>query len=94
MKLNKLKNIRELREESGLVVLPVNLEKIAVIDFEFMGDPVILEVHLFTSTKYEGHPFETEGKLWKILVWHSFVIPFLDLQGVQCASFLQPTTKN
>jgi hypothetical protein len=48
---------------------------------------------VFTSTKYEGHPFETEGKLWK-LVWHSFVIPFFDLQGVQCASFLQPKTKN
>jgi 8-oxo-dGTP diphosphatase/2-hydroxy-dATP diphosphatase len=53
--------IRELREESGLVVLPNNLEKIAVIDFEFTGDPVIMEVHVFTSTKYEGHPHETEG---------------------------------
>jgi 8-oxo-dGTP diphosphatase/2-hydroxy-dATP diphosphatase len=52
-----------LREECGLVVLPVNLEKIGLINFEFVGDPVILEVHVFTSTKYEGHPFETEGKL-------------------------------
>ncbi|EFX75101.1 hypothetical protein DAPPUDRAFT_306869 [Daphnia pulex] len=68
---------RELREECGLVVLPVNLEKIGLINFEFVGDPLILEVHVFTSTKYEGHPFETEEMLPK---WfHVTDIPFDDM---------------
>lgn len=54
-------NVRELREESGIVVSPANLEQVGMIDFEFVGDPVILEVHVFTSAKYEGQHFETEG---------------------------------
>lgn len=53
--------MRELREESGLVVSPANLQQVGMINFEFVGDPIILEVHVFTSAMYEGQHFETEG---------------------------------
>lgn len=55
---------RELREESDLKVLPSDLTKIGIIDFEFCNDPVILEVHIFTAVKFEGNPIETEGRLY------------------------------
>ena len=53
---------RELQEESGLLVKSSNLIKFAVIEFEFVGDPVILEVHAFQTHSFEGEPIETEGK--------------------------------
>jgi hypothetical protein len=31
------------------------------MEFEFAGDPVVLEVHVFDVTQYEGDPVETEG---------------------------------
>ncbi|KAI9562934.1 hypothetical protein GHT06_010390 [Daphnia sinensis] len=57
--------IRELKEESGLVVSPNNLEQVGIINFEFVGDPIILEVHVFTSAIYDGQPFETEEMIPK-----------------------------
>ena len=41
---------------------PEALTKFGLIDFEFVGDPVILEVHLFSASTFEGEPVETEGK--------------------------------
>lgn len=49
---------REIREEAGIEVN--NLERIGMIDFEFIGDPKILEVHVFRSTSFSGTPIETE----------------------------------
>ncbi|XP_062610008.1 oxidized purine nucleoside triphosphate hydrolase-like [Saccostrea cucullata] len=48
---------RELFEESSLK--SDSLTKIGIIDFEFVGDPQILEVHIFTSTEFEGEPTES-----------------------------------
>ncbi|XP_062569091.1 oxidized purine nucleoside triphosphate hydrolase-like [Saccostrea cucullata] len=48
---------RELFEESSLK--SDSLTKIGTIDFEFVGDPQILEVHIFTSTEFEGEPTES-----------------------------------
>ena len=51
---------REVREECGLVVDPVNLEETAEMEFEFKGDPVKLEVHVFQSRKFSGELTESE----------------------------------
>jgi 8-oxo-dGTP diphosphatase/2-hydroxy-dATP diphosphatase len=37
------------------------LTKIGILEFEFVGDPVMFEVHVFDVTQYEGEPVETEG---------------------------------
>lgn len=52
--------LRELKEESGLT--GHDLEQIGVLTLEFEGDPVLLEVHVFSTTKYTGKPTESEGK--------------------------------
>ena len=49
---------REMREESGVEVK--NLRKVGIIDFEFKGNPEILEVHIFRSDDFEGIPIESE----------------------------------
>ncbi|XP_052069830.1 oxidized purine nucleoside triphosphate hydrolase-like isoform X2 [Mytilus californianus] len=43
---------RELREECGLV--SNILEKIGLLKFEFVGDPQLLEVHVFTTEQFTG----------------------------------------
>lgn len=50
---------RELFEESSLK--SDDLKEIGLIDFEFVGDPQILEVHVFTTSKFEGEPTESSG---------------------------------
>ncbi|KAK7111349.1 oxidized purine nucleoside triphosphate hydrolase-like isoform X2 [Littorina saxatilis] len=50
--------LRELTEESGLI--GDSLEEIGLLTFEFEGDPVLLEVHVFSTTKFSGKPEETE----------------------------------
>lgn len=40
-----------------------NLIEAGVLLFEFVGDPIILEVHVFRTEDYEGEPIETEGML-------------------------------
>ena len=50
---------RELREESGLSC--TGLTEIGRLMFEFVGDPQLLEVHVFTGTDYSGTPTETHG---------------------------------
>ena len=49
---------REVMEEAGVSV-PV-LEKMGVIDFEFVGDPVALEVHVFRAHEFTGEPRESD----------------------------------
>lgn len=49
---------REVFEEAGITV--EQLEKMGVIDFEFRGNPEILEVHIFKAQEFEGTPTESE----------------------------------
>jgi 8-oxo-dGTP diphosphatase/2-hydroxy-dATP diphosphatase len=49
---------REVREEAG--VETHELEKMGILDFEFEGNPEILEVHIFRTEKWSGEPTETE----------------------------------
>ena len=51
---------RETQEESGLAV--TNLDKAGVIIFEFLGQPQLMECHVFRTTSYSGHPVETDGE--------------------------------
>lgn len=38
-----------------------DLQEVGLLKFEFVGDPVLLEVHVFSTTKYTGQPSESEG---------------------------------
>ncbi|XP_030842061.1 7,8-dihydro-8-oxoguanine triphosphatase-like [Strongylocentrotus purpuratus] len=49
---------RELLEES--CVKAPDIKHIGRIDFEFVGEPQIMEVHYFKATVFEGEPAETE----------------------------------
>ncbi len=49
---------REMQEEAGIVLL--DLEKKGIIDFEFQGNPEILEVHIFRATQFSGEPTESD----------------------------------
>lgn len=49
---------RELLEESGLTA--GEMEHRGILNFEFKGDPVAMEVHVFHVKNYTGEPNETE----------------------------------
>ncbi len=49
---------RELMEEAG--VRPLAMTKVGVLDFRFENDPVMLEVHVFGVTEFNGDPKESE----------------------------------
>ena len=49
---------REVKEEAGIDV--VGLQKTGIIEFEFQGNPEILEVHVFKTDTFEGEPSESE----------------------------------
>ncbi len=49
---------REMREEAGIEIS--NIEKAGLMDFEFKGNPEILEVHIFRAREYVGEPTESE----------------------------------
>ncbi len=49
---------REMKEEAGIDV--ENLVKMAVFQFEFQGNPEIIEVHLFKADKFSGELLESE----------------------------------
>ena len=52
---------RELQEESGLVVDPLNLLSLGILTFVFPYKPAWdQEVHLFTAQKWRGIPTESE----------------------------------
>lgn len=66
---------RELKEEAGIEA--VNLNKIGILDFEFKGNPEILQVHIFKSTDFLGEPGESEEM--KPQWFHIDEIPFKDM---------------
>src|SRR5688572_12346373 len=43
---------REMREEAGIEV--EEIEEMGVLDFEFKGNPEILEVHIFRAQDFSG----------------------------------------
>ncbi len=49
---------REVKEEAGVEVGAI--EKSGVIEFEFKGNPEILEVHIFKAGDFRGEPMETD----------------------------------
>ncbi len=49
---------REMFEEAGIKLK--NLDKVAIIEFEFKGNPEILETHIFKSNDFDGVPTESE----------------------------------
>jgi len=49
---------RETFEEAGIVI--DKIEKTGIIDFEFLGKPEILEVHIFRGNEFAGEPKESE----------------------------------
>ncbi|XP_058798846.1 oxidized purine nucleoside triphosphate hydrolase-like [Phymastichus coffea] len=50
--------VRELNEECGLTTN--DLYRIGFLEFEFEGDPTLLEVHVFETYKYHGELTESE----------------------------------
>ncbi len=52
--------VRETQEEIG--VTPTEFDKVAVLTFDelFKGEPAIMRIHVYTATKWEGTPIETE----------------------------------
>jgi 8-oxo-dGTP diphosphatase/2-hydroxy-dATP diphosphatase len=66
---------RELREEAGIEA--EFLEKVGIIDFEFKGNPEILQVHIFKSTDFSGKPKESEEM--KPQWWRIDEIPFKEM---------------
>jgi 8-oxo-dGTP pyrophosphatase MutT (NUDIX family) len=52
--------IRETQEEIG--VTPTVYEKVGDIRFDefFKGEPTLMHVHIFTATKWEGEPIESD----------------------------------
>lgn len=50
--------LRELREEAGII--GGDLVKVGINEFEFVGNPEILEVHIFQTDKFSGEPVESE----------------------------------
>lgn len=49
---------REMREEAGIEL--THLYKVGIVDFEFQGNPEVLEVHIFRAESFLGEPIETE----------------------------------
>jgi 8-oxo-dGTP diphosphatase / 2-hydroxy-dATP diphosphatase len=49
---------RELEEEAGIT--PLQLYKLGILEFEFKGDPQILETHIFKCESYTGEVGESE----------------------------------
>jgi 8-oxo-dGTP diphosphatase len=53
--------LRELREESGIIVDPLDLSSFGVITFHFPDKPVWdQKVHVFLAEKWSGTPVESE----------------------------------
>lgn len=63
---------RELQEEAG--IRAGLLERVGILDFEFKGNPEILQVHIFRAYDFSGKP--TESEEMKPQWFHVDNIPF------------------
>lgn len=59
--------IREMEEEGG--IKPLEMTRAGVLEFTFSSDPVLLEVHVFRVTAYEGTLVETEEMRPEWFLW-------------------------
>lgn len=67
--------LRELKEEAGITAN--GIDRRGIIDFEFNGNPEILQVHIFKGNKIEGKLEESEEMRPQ---WFQVdEIPFLDM---------------
>lgn len=66
---------RELQEEARITV--DSLSKVAVLDFEFKGNPEIIEVNVFKAKSFMGIP--TESEEMKPQWFHINEIPFNEM---------------
>ena len=64
--------VREVREEAGVTV--EDIERVGVLQFSFQGNPEILEVHVFSASRFIGEP--TEGDEMKPRWYDEDEIPF------------------
>lgn len=67
--------LREIKEEAG--VIATGIERRGIIDFEFRGNPEILEVHIFKGNGIEGELRESEEM--KSQWFHIDEIPFASM---------------
>ncbi len=63
---------REVQEEAGIEI--ADFDKAGVIEFEFEGNPEVLEVHIFKSKDFLGKPIESDEM--KPKWFHIDEIPF------------------
>lgn len=49
---------REIQEEAG--IMPHKIERVGILDFEFRGNPEVLEVHVFRGHDFDGEPKESD----------------------------------
>jgi 8-oxo-dGTP diphosphatase/2-hydroxy-dATP diphosphatase len=67
--------IREMKEESGVDVR--NLEEVGMLEFVFPDNSQIHEVHIYTTTQFEGEPAESEEMRPR---WFAFgEVPYEDM---------------
>jgi 8-oxo-dGTP diphosphatase / 2-hydroxy-dATP diphosphatase len=66
---------RELYEETGIEAKHLN--KVGIVDFEFKGNPEILQVHIFRLDNFSGEPNESEEM--KPQWFHIDEIPFKEM---------------
>ncbi|MDF2634647.1 MAG: hydrolase [Pelosinus sp.] len=53
--------VRELEEESGILVEEEQLEHVGILDFIFPASPQLRhDVHIFLARSWQGEPLETE----------------------------------
>jgi len=66
---------RETREECGLEIK--SMEKRGILEFEFVNNPELIQVHVFQVLEYSGEPSESEEMRPK---WfHIDEIPFAEM---------------
>ncbi|XP_048482995.1 oxidized purine nucleoside triphosphate hydrolase [Plutella xylostella] len=69
--------LRELYEECCVTVKPENLQSIGQLEFTFEGDPMMMDVRVYSAKVFEGTPTETEEMNPK---WFPYdQIPFKDM---------------
>ena len=66
---------REMKEESGVDI--DDIEKVGIMEFEFEGNPEIIEAHIFKAKNFEGELIESEEM--KPQWFYIDEIPFKDM---------------
>ena len=66
---------REVKEETGVEL--DYIKKVGFLEFEFKGNPEIIEVHVFKSSNFLGEP--TESEEMKPKWFHVDEIPFKEM---------------